>query len=161
MKINYKLSQDEYLEALKLHEKRGFKKIMMGVYIAFAVVVILVSTDFSNTREIITNTFLLFFTLSFYLLLTKIIGTYQSKKLYEKSTTLSNEVTLRVTGRGIKVDDQSASISWDTFTKYKEDEKYYILYTSIRSFKIIPKNVMSEAEQKEFMSYLDKHIHKM
>jgi len=161
MKINYKLSEDEYLEALKLHEKRGLKKILMGVYIAFAVMVILIGTDFSNSREVMTNGFVLFFALSFYILLTRIIGTYQNKKLYEKSTTLSNEVTLRVTGRGIKVDDQSASISWDTFTKYKEDERYYILYTSIRSFKIIPKNVMTELEQKEFKAYIDKHIHKM
>jgi hypothetical protein len=161
MKITYKLTKTEYLEALQLHHKKGIRRILMAVYMAFAVAVIIIGTDFSNTREIIRNFLVLFFALSFYMLLTRIISTYQSKKIYEKSETLSNEVILRVSGKGIKVDNQSASIPWDVFSKYKENNDYYILYTSISNFKIIPKRVLSELERKEFTNYFDKYIHKM
>lgn len=158
MKITYKLTKDEYLEALQLHQKGGLKRVLMGVYIGFAVLVILIGTDFSNTREIIMNMLALFFAVAFYLLLTKIVGTFQSKKLYDKSTTLSEEVTLRITGKGIKVNEQSSFIAWDTFSKYKENEKYYILYLSMNNFKILPKSAMNEQEQKEFAEYLDKYL---
>ena len=158
MKINYTLEKDEYLEALQLHNKGGLRTLLMFVYAGFAIVVILVSTNFSDMREVIRNFFILFFSLSFYFLLTRMMHTFQSKKLYDKSTTLSKEVTLRITGRGIKIDDQSSSIAWDSFSKWKENEGYYVLYLSMRNFKIIPKRAMSEVEEKEFKGYLEKYL---
>lgn len=158
MKVKYKLSKNEYLEAMQLHHKMGYRKLLMFVYIAFATTMMLIVTDYSDGREIFRNFGALFFGVAFYLLLTQMIGNYQSKKFYDKSETLSNEVTLRVTGRGIKIDDQEKSISWNAFTKYKQDSKYFILYTSLNNFKIIPKLAMKSAELKDFSTMLKKHI---
>ncbi|HHS93645.1 MAG TPA: YcxB family protein [Campylobacterales bacterium] len=158
MKIEYTLSLEEYLEAVKLHQKMGFRKLMMAIYIVVAVMIIVISTDYSDTREIFRNYGALFFAISFYLLLTKMIGTYQSKKLYQKSKTLSKETVLRVSAKGIRVADNQKPIPWDTFTKYKEDDKYVILYTSIVNFKIIPKSAMSPMVLKEFMALVQEHI---
>jgi hypothetical protein len=158
MKIEYKLSLEEYLEAIKLHQKMGFRKLMMMIYIMVAIVIIVISTDYSDGREIFRNFGALFFAIAFYLLLTSMIGKYQSKKLYEKSATLSKDTFLRVSAKGIRVASNEKTISWDTFTKYKEDDNYVILYTGINNFKIIPKSVMNKNELNEFIAYLEKHI---
>ncbi len=158
MKIKYKLSKEEYLEAIKLHQKMGFRKLMIAVYIMMAVTVVLISTDYSSGREIFRNFGALFFAVAFYLLLTKMLGEYQSKKLYERSETLSKEVSLRVSAKGIRVGNNEKPIPWDTFSKYKEDDNYVILYTGIANFKIIPKSAMNAVELKEFMGLIEKHI---
>jgi len=158
MKIEYKLSVDEYLEAIKLHQKMGFRKLMMIIYIVVATIIIAITTDYSDGRDIFRNYGALFFAVAFYLLLTSMIGKYQSKKLYEKSETLSKETVLRVSAKGIRVASNEKPIPWDTFSKYKEDDNYVILYTSINNFKIIPKAVMNENELNEFIAYLNKYI---
>ena len=158
MKIEYKLSQEEYLESVNLHHAMGYRKLMIFVYIAFASTVVVITTDYSDGREIFRNFGALFFAVAFYLLLTKMIGNYQSKKLYERSDTLSKETVLRVTAKGIRVGDNKKAIEWKTFTKYKENEKYFLLYTSLNNFKVIPKKVMNEITLEEFSSTLKKHI---
>jgi hypothetical protein len=158
VKIEYKLTQEEYLESVNLHHVMGYRKLMIFIYIAFATTVVVITTNYSDGREIFRNFGVLFFAVTFYLLLTKMIGTYQSKKLYERSDTLSAETTLRVTAKGIRVGDNEKAISWKTFTKYKENEKYFLLYTSLNNFKIIPKRVMSKINLEEFSTTLEKHI---
>ena len=158
MKIIYKLTQDEYLEAITLHQKMGFRKLMMAIYIMVAVMIVVITTDYSSTREIFRNFGTLFFAISFYLLLSKMLGDYQSKRLYQKSETLSLETTLRVSAKGIRVGDNEKPISWDTFRKYKEDDSYVILYTGIANFKIIPKSAINPHELKEFIELIETHI---
>jgi len=158
MKIKYKLTKEEYLEAVKLHQKMGFRKLMIAVYIMMAVTVVLITTDYSSMRDIFRNFGALFFGIAFYLLLSKMLGEYQSKRLYERSETLSKETTLRVSAKGIRVGNNDKPITWDTFSKYKENDEYVILYTSIANFKIIPKSAMNEIELKEFIDFIEEHI---
>jgi len=158
VKIKYKLTQEEYLEAVKLHQKMGFRKLMMAVYIMMAVTVVLITTDYSEPREIFRNFGALFFAITFYLLLTKMLGEYQSKKLYQRSETLSLDTTLRVSAKGIRVGNNEKPIPWDSFSKYKEDEKYVILYLSMVNFKIIPKSAMNAIDLKEFIDFIEEHI---
>jgi hypothetical protein len=158
VKIEYTLSLEEYLEAINLHYKKGFRNLMMLVYIMMAVTFIVITTDYSDGRAIFRNYGALFFAISFYILLSKMIGKYQSKKLYEKSETLSKKTLLRISSKGIRVANNEKPISWSTFRKYKENDKYIILYTGIYNFKIIPKAVMNKNELNEFIGYLQKHI---
>lgn len=158
MKIKYKLTQEQYLEAITLHQKMGFRKLMIAIYIMVAVAIVVITTDYSDVRAIFRNFGALFFAIAFYLLLSKMIGTYHSKRLYAKSETLSKDTSLRVSSKGIRVGNNESSIPWDTFSKYKEDDKYVILYVGINNFKIIPKSVMNEFERKEFIGLIEKHI---
>lgn len=131
---------------------------MMAVYIMMAVTVVLITTDYSEPREIFRNFGALFFAITFYLLLTKMLGEYQSKKLYQRSETLSLDTTLRVSAKGIRVGNNEKPIPWDSFSKYKEDEKYVILYLSMVNFKIIPKSAMNAIDLKEFIDFIEEHI---
>lgn len=158
MKIEYTLSKEEYLEGVTLHHAMGYRKLMIYIYIAFATTVVLITTDYSDTREIFRNFGALFFGVAFYLLLTKMIGTYQSKKLYEKSETLSKKTLIRVTSKGIRVGENEKAIAWKTFTKYKENEKYFLLYTSLNNFKMVPKNAMNKIALEEFSGFLERNI---
>lgn len=158
MKIKYTLTQEEYLEAVKLHQKMGFRKLMIAVYIMVAVTIVVIVTDYSSGRDIFRNFGALFFGVAFYLLLSKMLGEYQSKRLYKQSETLSKETILRVSAKGIRVGNNEKPIPWDTFTKYKEDDKYVILYTNIINFKVIPKSAMSPIDLKEFMALVEEHI---
>ena len=160
MNISYQLTQEEYLQAVNLHHKKGHRLIMLAIYIALAVMIVMVGTDFSNTREIITNIITAFFSISFYMLFVRILSAYQAKSVYQKSATLPYEITLHISGKGIKLDKNSnhASIPWSAFSKWKNDERFYLLYTNPRRFNVIPVRAMSEVQKKEFNAYLKKYI---
>jgi len=160
MNITYQLTLDEYQKAVNLHHKKGKRLIMLAIYAVLAVVIVVVGTDFSNTREIITNIAAVFFSISFYMLFVRMISAYQAKSIYKKSADLQHETTLRISGKGIKLNKNNnhASIPWSTFNKWKKDEFFYLLYTNPRHFNVIPTRVMSEAQKKELDAYLKKYI---
>ena len=160
MNITYKLTQDEYQKAVTLHLNRGNRLVMLAIYIALAVSIVFVGTDFLNTREVITNILAIFFSIAFYMLFVRMISAYQAKSIYKKSPTLQHEVTLRVSGKGITLDKKTnnATIPWKIFSKWKEDENFYLLYTGPRQFNVIPKHALNEAQNNEFEAYLIKYI---
>lgn len=133
---------------------------MLAIYVILATIIVVVGTDFSNTREIATNIIAAFFSISFYMLFVRMLSTYQAKSVYQKSTTLPYEVTLHISGKGINLDKSSNNISipWKAFSKCKNDAHFYLLYTNPRRFNVIPTRVMSEAQKKEFNAYLEKYI---
>lgn len=160
MNITYKLSQEEYLQAVNLHHKKNYRVVKLAVYIVLAGIIVIIGTDFSNTREIITNTLAAFFSISFYMLFVRILSTHQAKNIYTKSATLPYEITLRISGKGIRFDHLGTekTIPWSLFIKWKKDEKYYLLYTGPRQFNVIPTRVMSEFQINELDGYLEKYL---
>lgn len=160
MNITYQLTEHEYQQAVILHHKKGKRVLMLSIYIMLATIIVIFGTDFSNTREIITNIIAAFFSISFYMLFVRMLSAYQAKSVYQKSTTLPYEITLHIAGKGIKLDKNSNNISipWSAFSKWKNDEYFYLLYTNPRRFNVIPTRVMSEAQKKEFDAYLEKYI---
>jgi hypothetical protein len=160
MNITYQLTQDEYLQAVNLHHKNGSRIIRLAIYIVLAAIIVIVGTDFSNTREIITNIIAAFFSISFYILFVRMLSVYQAKSVYEKSAVLPYEVTLHISAKGVILDksDNKAAIPWSTFIKWKNNENFYLLYTNPRRFNVIPTRAMSEKQKKEFDAYLEKYI---
>jgi len=160
MNITYQLTQDEYQKAVNLHNKKGKRFLLLAIYIMLATVIVIFGTDFSNTREIITNIIAAFFSISFYMLFVRMLSVYQAKSVYKKSAILPYEITLHISGKGIRLDKSSnkASIPWSAFSKWKNDEHFYLLYTNPRRFNVIPTRAMSETQKKEFDAYLEKYI---
>jgi len=122
MNITYQLTQDEYQQAVNLHHKKGKRVLMLAIYATLATIIVVVGTDFSNTREIITNVIAVFFSISFYMLFVRMLSAYQAKSVYQKSTILPHEVTLHISGKGIKLDKNTkdTSIPWSAFRKWKK-----------------------------------------
>ena len=160
MNISYQLTQEEYLQAVNLHHKKGHRLVMLAIYIVLAAMIVVVGTDFSNTREIITNSITAFFSISFYMLFVRMLSAHQAKKVYQKSATLPYKITLKISGKGIKLDKNSnnASIPWSAFSQWKNDERFYLLYTNPRRFNVIPLRAMSTLQKKELDAYLRKYI---
>ena len=160
MNITYQLTLNEYQEAVAFHYKNTKRPVFVSLFLGLATFVILVGTDFANTREVIYNIFLVFFAISFYLLFTRMITAYQAKKVYKKSPILSKEVTLHISGKGIKQDKDNdhETLDWKYFLKWIENEKYYIIYTSRYQFTVITKRVMDEKHKEELTGYLSKYI---
>lgn len=160
MIITYKLTENEYQQAVNLHHKKGQRVIMLAIYGMLATIVVVVGTDFSNTREVITNILAVFFSISFYMLFVRILSSYQAKNIYKKSVTLSQETMLRISGKGIQLNRKAnnATIPWSAFSKWKKDAHFYLLYTTPRQFNVIPVASMNEVERKELDAYLEKYI---
>jgi len=160
MNITYQLTLNEYQEAVNFHYKTTKRPLFIAVFVGLATFMILVGTDFSNIREVITNILITFFAISFYLLFTRIITAYQAKKMYNKSLLLSEEITLHISGKGIKQNkvNDAKLIPWDTFTKWKKNDTYYLIYTSPHQFNVIPIRVMDSKEQKDLEVYLTKYL---
>jgi len=160
MNITYKLTLNEYQEAVNFHYKSGKRPLFIAVFLGMATFIMLAGTDFSNTQAVINNILITFFALAFYLLFTRIITAYQAKKMYNKSPILSNKITLHISGKGVKrtQEGQTKSLSWENFKKWKKNEKYYLLYTNTYQFNVIPKRAMTEAQIKELKNYLTKYL---
>ena len=160
MNITYKLSPEEYLQAVNLHHKQNHRGVKLAIYIALAAIIVVAGTDFSNTREIITNTLAAFFSISFYMLFVRMLSAFQAKNIYTKSTILPYEMTLRISGKGIRLDKTGSekTIPWSTFSKWEKNERLYLIYTTPRQFNAIPTRVMSEIQINELDDYLKKHI---
>jgi len=160
MNITYKLTLNEYQEAATFHYKSGKRPLLVAVFLGMATFMMIAGTDFSNTREVISNILVTFFALSFYILFTRMITAYQAKKIYQKSPLLSNEVTLHISGKGINLNKQGNSkiLPWDTFKKWKENEKYILLYTNNYQFNVIPKRAMNEKQKEELKAFLNKYL---
>jgi len=160
MNITYKLTLNEYQEAATFYYKTGKRPLLVAVFLGMATFMMIVGTDFSNTREVISNILVTFFALSFYILFTRMITAFQAKKIYKKSPMLSNEVTLHISGKGINLNKQGNSkiLPWDTFTKWKENEKYILLYTNNYQFNVIPKRAMDENQKEELKEFLNKYL---
>jgi histone deacetylase complex regulatory component SIN3 len=165
MNITYKLTLNEYQEAVNFHYKTGKQPIFVAIFLGMATFMMLIGTNFANTQEVISNIFMTFFSLSFYILFTRIIRAYQAKKVYLKSPILSHEVTLHISGKGIRQDQTTSktsqpntSLPWKIFSKWKHNDKYHILYTSSYQFNVIPKRAMEQKEQEEIAEYFKKYI---
>jgi len=162
MNITYQLTLNEYQEAAMFHYKTGKRPLLVAVFLGTATFMMLVGTDFSNTQEVINNILVTFFALAFYILFTRMITAYQAKKIYNKNPILSNEVTLRISGKGIQQDkkNNSKTLAWELFSKWKKNEKYYLIYTNPHQFNVIPLRVMNEAQIKELEDFLEKYLKK-
>ena len=160
MNITYKLSPEEYLQAVNLHHKKGSRLLRLGIYIALAAIIVIFGTDFSNTREVITNVIAAVFSISFYILFVRMLTAYQARSVYQKSSILPHETTLHISGKGIRLDksNKDISIPWSAFNTYKSDENFYLLYTNPRRFNVIPAHALNENQKKEFEEYLKKYI---
>jgi len=160
MNITYTLTLNEYQEAVNFHYKSGKRPLIISVFLGLATFMILVGTDFSNIREVITNILTVFFALSFYLLFVRMITAYQAKKTYKESSILSDKVSLHISKKGIQYNKNTATqlLRWDNFTKWKQNENTYLLYTNHYQFNVIPKRVMTEEQIKELENYLDRYL---
>jgi len=160
MNVTYKLSHEEYQQAVIMHHKSGKRPLLVAVYAGFATFIILAGTDLDNTREVITNILTAFFAISFYLLFVRMISAYQATSIYKKSPILSKEITLRISGKGIRLDKdtENSFLPWDSFSKWKKNDKLYLIYTNSRQFNVIPIRAMNDRQLKEFEEYLNKYI---
>ncbi len=160
MNITYQLTLNEYQEAATYHYKTGKRPLLVAVFVGMATFMMLVGTDFSNTQQVINNILMTFFALAFYILFTRMVTAWQAKNIYKKSPILSKEVTLRISGKGIQQDkkNNSQTLAWELFSKWKQNEKYYLIYTNPHQFNVIPKRVLNESQKEELEAYLEKYI---
>jgi len=160
MTITYQLTLNEYQEAILLHYKNTNRPLIISLFVGFATFLILLGTDFSNTREVIDNILVVFFSLSFYILFIRILTAYQAKRVYHKSPLLSSQVTLHLSAKGINLNRQSdnQTLPWKTFIQWVENDKYAILYTSRYHFNIIPKRAMNPKENEKLHHYCTKYL---
>ncbi len=160
MNIKYTLTLNEYQEAAMFHYKSGKRPLLVAVFLGMATFMMIIGTDFTNTAEVISNILVTFFALSFYILFTRMITAYQAKKIYNKSPMLSSEVSLRASGKGINLNKiiDTKTLPWDRFTKWKKNEKYYLLYTNSYQFNVIPLRVMDKKQEEELEAFLVKYL---
>ena len=160
MNITYHLTLNEYQEAAHFHYKTGKRPLLVALFVGMATFMMLVGTDFSNTQNVIHNILMTFFALSFYILFSRMLIANRAKKTYNKSPILSNEVTLHISGKGINPDkkNQSKIFPWNSFSKWKKNEKYYLIYTNIHQFNVIPLRAINEKQKEELKGYLEKYL---
>lgn len=158
MKITYKLEPTEYVSASHFHHNDIKRHILLTLYIGITIMVVALSTDFSNMHKVLNNTFIAFFSVAFYILFVKMTTTQMSLRRYKKSKKIQEEVTLHISGKGIRASVNEKSIPWSSFNKYKINEDFYLIYSINGNYNVIPRRVLSQQDTEDLNTYLIKYL---
>lgn len=81
-----------------------------------------------------------------------------SLRRYKKSKKIQEEVTLHISGKGIRASVNEKSIPWSSFNKYKINEDFYLIYSINGNYNVIPRRVLSQQDTEDLNTYLIKYL---
>ena len=156
MQLHYTLTQEDFLQGSKLHEKHGSRILIWTVVGALLLLYFLVTTDLSNTPQLSNNLFSMFIALAVFILVQTSVYHFLQRKEFLKNPALSKEVRYHFSDAGLHCDD--AFTPWDEISKWKQDARNTLIYTDINHFYIIPSRILDEAQEKELSKYLNEKV---
>ncbi len=141
MNFSYKISEQDYSEATKLHQRNPHSK-WANVIIMVVLSVIGFFMGFSFGKEGIIMLIILLFSL---VVFSRLYTKQKLKSEYKHNAFIKLPIALSVTDKGcLQVgDDFQVLFRWEYIYRYIESDKYWLLYTSPSFMNIIPKSSVS------------------
>jgi len=161
LKKTFKLTQEEFIKVQQSHRKKinyiPFIILMISVYLLFSIF-----ETFKFVKYFLFIYFLVGMFLMVFMFLFKLYSNNLLKKEYLSSRIFTEEMTVEYSNIGMNMFYATGEekLSYETFIKWKEDNDFYLLYLSNRSFIVIPKRIMNKEELEMFNGYLNQYIEK-
>lgn len=160
MKITFKVSADDYVEALRADRlskriSRWNFRIMTGWLAIVVVGTIVVMIVIPEMRRLVWPAIPI---AGIYLYL--LHGGYLRRQQYEKIQSLKTENVLEISEDGITTSTAAArsELKWVCFIGYHEDKNLFLLYQQPRLFNIVPKRAFAPGEMGQFRELLKRKI---
>lgn len=161
MTLSFKMTQEDFTKAMKLHVKQQNKSIWFFI-LSLSVTYFLLSTSFESSKSIISNVLTVVSFLIFYWVLLYFSRRALFKKQYNTNPVYQNEIHYTFNDEGVRSAHHNGNgfLKWEGFRDYKENESIYLIYLSPYLMYILPKSIMSEEEKKKLNVYLDTYLSK-
>lgn len=139
-KATYTVTEQDTVEALRLHWRTTRPIFFLQVVIGFWVVALV----FIGPTEIIR--LLAIACVVMFILIRIILGPQIQRRTYRKYKLLQEPVTLTFNDETVKLsaDSYDTNLKWDQFVRWKDDDYYILLYVSPRQYYVIPKRIMDD-----------------
>jgi len=158
MNTKYTITENDYIQASKLHLRLTKKRLFANI---FSVVFILVLIFSGN--EIISR----FATIAFLgattaiIFLRYVLHPIMARRNYRNYPAIKQEFEIELEESGIKISTQTSQsqIMWKNIIKWREGEKYILVYLMPSMFNVIPKSLESSGfEISKLKEYLQENV---
>ncbi|MGI9412498.1 MAG: YcxB family protein [Hyphomicrobiales bacterium] len=144
----YKISEDEYVEAMRLGTNSKLLFVSLATVVAIAVIF---EFGFVNTDPSLVYVVAYVFGISLivyavYVAVMRFAVTQNFRKHYRQYKLIQSPMTMEVVEDGVHFTSDLANsrLEWDHFTGWREDDRYILLYVAPRMFHIVPKRISED-----------------
>jgi len=90
------------------------------------------------------------------IILVMVAGPIGARRQYAQQRSLKGEMSVGWSEEGLHLDTEYGAFTmpWDHFKRWVEDERTFLLFESARLYRVIPKRVLSEAQQESLRHQL-------
>ncbi len=158
MKAHYRISEDDCVQAMRLHGKMTFRRLMCEALIVGALLVL----SFFASQQVRYLLFcglagaLLFSALVFY-----VIVPWQVRRHYRKYKAIQAELTVQLCEDGVRFasPDGEGIITWQNILKWRHNDRYLLIYLAPRLYNLVPKSITAQGfELPALIDALTQHV---
>jgi hypothetical protein len=165
MKITYRISEKDYMEARDLfianelpRYRRVSRRVLpwLGGIVVLEQVLYLVFIPQPNVPLVIVG-----FMIGLYLLYCGLALRRYFRRLYQKDHRFKHDFTAEVSEQGIRVITPFSDglVRWNGFVRFLESNEIFLLFISHWNFVVFPKRAFGPGEAYEFRATLGRYIH--
>jgi hypothetical protein len=156
MRIEYQITEDDFVAASKLAMRKRFKRAALQLYLFPAVgALFLIAAAITAVAKHNLSGMLPIFLWGVILVCIPQLWSYQFRRAYRKNPRLRDRRTLDLDDSHLrfKTDNSDSHTTWQSYTRFFEDDKTFILFQQGNRFFIsIPKRELSSSQIAELRS---------
>jgi len=159
MHIEYDITEQEFLHALQLVDRRTTPSLVRWVELAspFLGFALLIFIIYRIATQPMSGISALGLGIGLYLLFTPSLSKNRQKQLYRNSDFLRGKLVLEVDEVGLRFAGETGSlqISWGSLGRRIEDHRAFVVLAGKgRTFRVVPKRCLSSTQVSEFRECL-------
>jgi len=150
MKVQYRITEDDYVRAVQFHSFRRFiarpsTKTLVAVCIFLAVSGFILWLDPSLPTLLALATWVVVFALVYALALFVQVPR-RARLHYRQYSTIQQPLTLELTDAGVKFSnaDGEGTVRWPKVLQWRQNDRFILIYPMPILFHIVPKSIAQE-----------------
>jgi len=164
MEIIYQLTEQDFIEAHKVHRDRsGIRKWSMRAFFGIfglLTVVLLLGLAVKPSMQAAKNDTPFFVVVVVWLAILLWLPRWTMRRQFRKQPSAQGPITLTINSSGTRRrwSGGSSEVEWKNYIRFTEGKNQILLYTSPACFNIIPKRSIGEAELNNLREFLQQHV---
>lgn len=158
MKASYRISEDDYVNAMKLFAKLSPRALL--IYVTVALVLVLFAVFGSRLLQagaigglvgggVVS------------LIMRLVVSPILARRHYRKYKAIQDEFTFELLDEGIQITSPNANglVKWDHILKWRQNSDYLLMYPMPRIYYLLPKRISATGfDVDELVRALTKHV---
>jgi hypothetical protein len=158
VKISYRITREDYIDAQKLHRSKSpgavVRAIRLGAKVlAVAIFLILLAwVLISGDRRLWPSLAPLFILGVLWALIFWVWAPFYWRRSYAKDRRFQQQFTADISEDGVHLEsvDFDANLKWSIYLRFLESDRIFLLYQTDRMFNLLPKAAFAPGEIDEF-----------